>query len=181
MMVNLKQISPPQKPYKELSSHLIKKLERSSTKTQTFHSALIQKSSRIFKTSKSTSSLCNLKALHKISFSDFWSGRMKAEVRHLEKKLNPFPLSPAFPKDPQTIVKFPKTSRTDLKSNKFYLKSSEISSKPLKLIPALERLIVDCDLIRKKTRRLSVELSNSKDFLKKELKISNFLKNKFIN
>lgn len=142
-------------------------MDRSYKKRHTYPKMSIP--SLEYKKNKNTYSINPSKNKHKIAFSDFWSNKMKAEVRCLEKKMMIYPSSNYTPKSiRQENELFPKIRKNYLKSNDYYSSTprSYISAKDL--VPAIEKLIVDCDLVRKKTRRLSVELSTSNKVLLEE-------------
>ena len=130
-----------------------------------------------YRKSKSTCSINSSKNRHKIKFSDFWSNKMKAEVKSLEKQMMLYSSSTTTSKNTRQDSKiFPEIRKNYLKSNEYYSARTRSYIAPNDLIPTIEKIIVDCDLVRKKTRRLSFELSTSNKLLIEEF--SKFPKNR---
>ena len=167
-MASLKLLENPEKPNKDSSSHSRSEMDKSYKKKHTYPKVAKLPTPK-FRTSKSTCSLYSSKSKNQISFSDFWSSKMKAEVRNLEKQMMPYLSYANTSKNTrQEFEFFPEIRRNYLKSNAYYSTTSRSSIPPKDLVPTIEKIIVDCDLARKKNRRLSFEILKSNKILNEE-------------
>jgi hypothetical protein len=167
-MASLKLVEKSEKSSKDFNQLSRSDLDKSYKKKHTYPN-LTKLPTPKFRTSKSTCSLYSSKNKNQISFSDFWSSKMKAEVRNLEKQMMPYLSYANTSKNTrQEFEFFPEIRRTCLKSNAYYSTASRSSIPPKDLVPTIEKIIVDCDLARKKNRRLSFEILQSNKVLNEE-------------
>lgn len=92
----------------------------------------------------------------KINFADFWSGRMKAEIRNLENNnFNQRKIKKTLNKTPIINNELSKRfMRKNLES--LNIKSTKVSS--LGLVPTIDKIICDCELAIRTSRKLSIDI-----------------------
>jgi hypothetical protein len=134
--------------------------KNSPKKAKSFPQDSVIPSFKTYRKSKSISSISSVRNSSKILFSDFWSNRMKAEVRYLERKILPETINLNSCRASQGKSGFlPKIHKNNEKVWKMYSIACFNKKKIIKDVPEIEKIIDQCNVVRKGARRLSFELS----------------------
>ena len=105
----------------------------------------------------------------KINCEDFWSNRMKAQIEKL-KKNNSIEINTANNSPKSLAAKFPILEERFKRSSLLYNYSFNSSSKQgLEYITTIDKIIDECNIVRKSTRKFSYEIFNTSKSIKQDL------------